>query len=177
MGKKNKKNKRVANNENELNQMISDGMDDVLHDLAEDLLKNYKSIIEEVVYGYSQGVYERTGEFLNAFEILDENSKEISIGYNPDLIHNNMGEPIGGYYYSPYHQSVTSGDSSADYLIDIIYQGNGGLWDMPPRDAGSEFEKWLSKQRMSKSFKRFMRRNGIDYIDGSDSGIVRVAKK
>lgn len=149
----------LITNEEELMHVISEAMSKVVSIVINNLLIENEGFIMQEVYGYPTGEYERTGEFLHAFSETYGDGGGIASGaldYDPSKITTvNQVERQ--------HASVVDGSSSADDLADIIYQGNGGIWHMPPRNAYKVLNKWLTKTVVRGLFESAMNQVGVPY--------------
>lgn len=147
----------LITNEEELMHVISEAMSKVVSIVINNLLIENEGFIMQEVYGYPTGEYERTGEFLHAFSETYGDGGGIASGaldYDPSKITT---------INPPQHASVVDGSSSADDLADIIYQGNGGIWHMPPRNAYKVLNKWLTKTVVRGLFESAMNQVGVPY--------------
>lgn len=148
----------LITNQEELEHIIGEAMSKVVSIVIGNLLTENEGFVMQEVYGYPTGsFYERTGEFLHAFSETYGDGDGIASGaldYDPSKITT---------INPPQHASVVDGSSSADQLADIIYQGNGGIWHMPPRNAYKDLNKWLTKTVMRGLFESAMNQAGVPY--------------
>lgn len=145
---------------------LQQASDDVI---LETLIQNER-FIEEVVYAAGGGNgYPRTGEFKEAWDETGENIGDAgnSMDYAPEKISTIGGEPFGGFPYGGVHSSVLTGESSAEELVDYIYQGHGGIWSSPARNAFKRLDKWLNAGRIVRLFKKGMTDAGLEVKAGS----------
>lgn len=144
--------------EAELEAVVGKDMNTAVGTFLEMLLVQNEEVVQQDVYGYPEGsVYERTGEFLHAFKKESGDGDGIasgSIDYDPTKITT---------ISPPQHASVVDGASSADELANIIYQGNGGIWHMPPRNAYKDLDRWLTKTMFALMFEGAMTDAGIPF--------------
>lgn len=148
----------LITNQEELENIIGEAMSRVVSIVIQNLLIENEGFVMQDVYGYPTGsFYERTGEFLHAFSETYGDGSGIASGaldYDPSKITTTT---------PPQHASVVDGESSTDDLADIIYQGNGGIWHMPPRNAYKDLNKWLTKTVMRGLFESAMNQAGVPY--------------
>lgn len=148
----------LITNQQELESVIGEAMSKVVSIVINNLLTENEGFVMQDVYGYPTGsYYKRTGEFLHAFSEVAGDGEGIASGaldYDPSKIVTST---------PPQHASVVDGESSANDLADIIYQGNGGIWHMPPRNAYKDLNKWLTKTVMRMLFESAMSQVGVPY--------------
>lgn len=179
-----------ASNEKELRDMIAPQMQEAVESLIDEIIEKNIDIIERVVYDYNYssgnyedydyggeygGEYQRTGEFKEAWSMKTDGHstwgyKEIAgadFTYDPDKIYT-FDRPNNS---PPRHQSIDNKPVN-EYLADLIYQGHGGIWNMPKRNAFESLEKWLTKSQFRLLFQDGMTRAGIQWKK-SAGGIIR----
>lgn len=144
---------------------LQQASDDVI---LEVMIQNEKEI-EDTVYANSNNGYPRTGEFKEAWEETGESIGDVgnTMDYAPEKITTIGGEPFANFPYGGIHSSVLTGESSADSLADYIYQGHGGIWRSPARNAFKKLDKWLNAGRVIKFYKKGMTDAGLKVKAGS----------
>lgn len=161
----------IATNSEELKHMVSPKMQNAVETLIEYFIEQNREAIEERVYSRPESdAYDRTYEFLDAFSFMPVNE-----AYDGD---------IGGAAFSydrskihtihfPYHEGTGSGKTQVDgYLIDLIYKGHGGIWNVEARNAYNDLMRSLTKPQVKMLFEAAMSKAGIPW-KRSTGGITK----
>lgn len=162
-------------NNNEFLKVMKPVFKKVVEYVLDKIMETNQKIIWEVVYNAdSPSVYERTGEFAEAWSTQVHTASHLkhdvegSMFYNPsemsvgsdDMESADYGQHIG---VAPPYQGV----DSRQYLADIIYQGlagpafGNGYW-RKQRDAFSQVVEQVGPDNFNKWFIEGCRANGIN---------------
>lgn len=155
-------------NDNELEAEMSKMLQKVARYVAEQMLELNKRAIEDVVYNtYSPLAYIRSEEFKDAWKVSEEpqsSGAKAGIEYAPEYLTVGSNNPISVDYGR--HASIVTGNSSAAYLADIIYQGlSGSAWISPishkKRNAWEALNKMLGIRKMKKLIEDGFAKEGV----------------
>lgn len=123
-----------------------------------------RELIRILVYeSYQPSMYERTGEFKEAWDTSIRSMGNYIEGEFKYDSRNMVVNPALGQ-----HASIVTGEPSVSYLADIIYQGlaghifGTGYWTQK-RDAWTALDKWLSNTQLRTIFEEGMSRVGIPW--------------
>lgn len=174
---------KQAKNNQELEQMLMPALEKAIDYVVQKIMEENKEIIEQVVYNsYSPNIYDRTGEFKEAWDIETKthgNKVQGTFKYDPDKM--SIGD--GGQ-----HSSIYQNDRDVrPYLAEIIYQGFAGdftgtkkanhagkkyaknnplfageAWTRK-RDVWKELNNKIGIRKIKQYFEEGMRRNGLNF--------------
>lgn len=148
----------VASNDAELKGMIIPAFQSITDDMMFEVLVRNRKEVESTVY--STAWEYATGEFKEAWKTTQEKVGEAGSGFDYDPSQINVVSP-------PIHAAVadgsgfSEGDSSAEYLADLIYLGHGGIWHNRGRNAFDKLDKWFNEAKVCKLFKRGLKANNF----------------
>ena len=151
-------------NEAQLVSIFVPKLKEAVNYVVQKIWNENRELVRLIVYeSYQPSMYERTGEFKEAWDTSVKrvgNYIEGEFKYDPRIMEVN---PFLGQ-----HASVITGEPSTTYLADIIYQGlsghifGTGYWTQK-RDAWSALDKWLSNTTFRKIFEEGMTKAGIPW--------------
>ena len=160
----------IASNDAELRNMIIPAFQSITNDMMTDVLVKNRKEVESTVY--SSAWEYATGEFKEAWDTTQESIGDAGSGFDYDPSQINVIDP-------PVHAAVADGngfsrgDSSAEYLADLIYLGHGGIWHKRGRNAFNKVDKWFNEGKVRKLFKRGLKANGFKVtVEGGASKSV-----
>ena len=137
----------IANSLEELNNNISIGMEEILHEITAELNAELHDMIEQKVYeAYKGWYYEmgyRTNEFLESFVV--ENFERVMLGGNVTVLTEEvLHDPTLMTEYTGFPYS----HAQREELAEIIESGEGYLYetDAPPRPFWEEWVSWCMAQ-------------------------------
>lgn len=151
-----------AKNAAEFYSLYNEPVSKAVEYVMQQILVNYKHLINQIVYAHMPEEYERTYEFLESWQTKSQKTRQGGSGelsqdptfmsYNPEAFQH-------GSLYTTY------GDVR-DELTGIIYQGLGGDlfgygWWNKPRDAWTPLIEQLNKGDLRKWFIEGMQKQGI----------------
>lgn len=150
-------------NEAQMKEAILPLLQKAVNYVIDEIFKeNNKDVLDVVYGGYSPTFYDRTEEFAGAWTV-DEGGYGGDVGgefrYAPEYI---------GTGPAPYHASVVDGESSREYLADILYYGSRSMlfghggWT-GKRNAFKVLDKWLTNSRFRQLFETGMSKAGIPW--------------
>lgn len=160
-------------NDEELLKALMPAFQKACHYVAEKIYETNKEIVQKVVYDADDpSVYERTGEFLNAWAVTkdDFNRDRYSYSkfyYKPNNMH--AGSPDYGSPHYAQHIGVSEpyyGRESKEYLAEIIYEGMAGptfghgYWTKK-RNAWEALIKEIDKWAIRNWFEEAMEAQGV----------------
>lgn len=170
-------------NDVELQRAIMPALEKVVDYVVQKIWNENREIVRTIVYeAYQPNVYERTGEFKEAWETESKTNGNVAHGkfhYAPDKM--SVGWPSTEYGTSQYgrHASAVDNFDARPYLADIIYTGQvgpafghgvrDGEWARK-RDAWTALNKKLGKKRIEQLFEEGLRKQGIEF-KRNNSGI------
>lgn len=165
---------QVRNNQ-ELEKMLMPSLEKAIDYVVQKIWNDNRELIRQIVYeGYEPEVYDRTGEFQNAWDtdvkrkgnfvqgIMKYNPKELTVDYSK--------WQHGSDYLK---QPMTT------YLAEVIYQGlSGKLFGDGPwtkkRDVWAALNKQIGIRKIKQYFEEGMRQNGLSFRGHTAS--VKVTK-
>lgn len=151
-----------AKNAAEFYSLYNEPVSKAVEYVMQQILVNYKHLINQIIYAHIPEEYERTYEFLESWQTKSQKTRQGGSGilsqdptfmsYNPEMFQH-------GSLYTTY------GDVR-DELTGIIYQGLGGDlfgygWWCKPRDAWTPLIEQLNKGELKKWFIEGMQKQGI----------------
>lgn len=172
---------KQAKNNQELEHMLMPLLEKAINYVVQKIMEENKEIIEQVVYNsYSPNIYDRTGEFKEAWDIETKtygNKVQGTFKFAPDK----MSVGSGGQ-----HSSIFDGSDIRPYLAEIIYQGLSGDFGLgeanrsgkyyaknnplfaneawaKKRDAWKELNNKIGIRKIKQYFEEGMRRNGLNF--------------
>ena len=167
-----------ANNEQELQDMIKGSMQSAINFLMDEIIEKNRDAIERFIYsgsfsdygGEYDGGYQQTGEFKEAWSAKEESYG--NIGGAEFYYDKNEIITFGRPNLSPPQHESLYGQNMAEYLADLIYQGHGGAWSMPARNAFEQLDKTiLTKSKFRELFQEGMTRAGIKWKRSNGSPV------
>ena len=155
--------------------------------VAQKVWNENRAQIEQVVYqSYVPKDYNRTGEFKDAWDATAYNDGNKATGkmfYSPGQMHTGSTDPhsmmCGQHVAIADGDNVSEGDSSAEYLADIIYyglSGDGWNWANKKRDAWSALNKVVGRRKMKQYIEEGFRFYGIQYESHNKDIQLRTTK-
>lgn len=163
-------------NPTQLNNVFVPKLKQAVDYVVQKIWNENRELVRLIVYeSYQPSMYERTGEFKEAWDTSVKSLGSYIEGefkYDPKTM---VANPALGQ-----HASVVTGEPSASYLADIIYQGlaghifGTGYWTKK-RDAWSALDKWLTNNTFRKIFEEGMTKAGIPWK--KSIGGVNVEKR
>ena len=160
-------------NDEELLKALRPAFQKACHYVAEKIYETNREIVQKVVYDADDpSVYERTGEFLDAWAVTkdDFNRSRYSYSkfyYKPNNMH--AGSPDYGSPHYAQHIGVSEpyyGRESKEYLAEIIYEGMAGptfghgYWTKK-RNAWEALIKEIDKWAIRDWFEEAMEAQGV----------------
>lgn len=148
----------VASNDAELKAMLTPALQATTDKMMDEVLLRNRKEVESTVYSSAWDL--ATGEFKEAWKTTQEGGSGIGSGFEYDSEQINTINP-------PIHAAVadgsgfSKGDSSAEYLADLIYLGHGGIWHTSGKNAFKKLDKWFNEAKVCKLFKRGLKANNF----------------
>lgn len=160
-------------NDEELLKALRPAFQKACHYVAEKIYETNREIVQKVVYDVDDpSVYERTGEFLNAWAVTKDDFNKSKYAYSK-FYHRPAAMTTGSPNYGDpnYAQHVgVSGDyygkASKEYLAEIIYEGMAGpifghgYWTKK-RNAWEALIKEIDKWAIRNWFEEAMEAQGV----------------
>ena len=163
-------------NDAQLQAAIIADMKNVVDYVVQKIWNDNRELIRQIIYeGYQPEVYERTGEFKEAWDTdvkTLHNYVQGEFKYDPRLL--TVNEDNGQ------HSSLVDGTPMTEYLAEVIYEGLSGAIYEPgyaknssrfkgqpwanKRDVWSALLKWFNKTKLRQLFEEGMRKEGLDFI-------------
>lgn len=153
--------------EQELRKIMEDKLRKASVYAVEEIMQLNREAIREIVYdAYTPSFYNRTGDFLEAWQI-SESTNEGDVG--AEMIYDSSNMMAAGREEEdlPIHEDFY-GNDVRDYLADIIYEGTAGAVSNRPvnRNAWKALDKMLTKTAFRQIFERAMTKAGIQWKRG-----------
>lgn len=177
-------------NDVELQRAIMPALEKAVDYVVQKIWNENRELVRTIVYeAYQPSVYERTGEFKEAWETESKTNGNVAHGefnYAPNKM--NAGWPSTEYGTPQYgrHASAIDNFDARPYLAEIIYEGcagpafghgvHNGAWARK-RDAWTALNKKIGKNYIAKLFEEGLSRQGINFnrhrtaIKHSESGL------
>ena len=163
-------------NDAQLQAAIIADMKNVVDYVVQKIWNDNRELIRQIIYeGYQPEVYERTGEFKEAWDTdvkTLHNYVQGEFKYDPRLL--TVNEDNGQ------HSSLVDGTAMTEYLAEVIYEGLSGAIYEPgyaknssrfkgqpwanKRDVWSALLKWFNKTKLRQLFEEGMRQQGVNFI-------------
>ena len=163
-------------NDAQLQAAIIADMKNVVDYVVQKIWNDNRELIRQIIYeGYQPEVYERTGEFKEAWDTdvkTLHNYVQGEFKYDPRLL--TVNEDNGQ------HSSLVDGTPMTEYLAEVIYEGLSGAIYEPgyaknssrfkgqpwanKRDVWSALLKWFNKTKLKQLFEEGMRQQGVNFI-------------
>ena len=163
-------------NDAQLQAAIIADMKNVVDYVVQKIWNDNRELIRQIIYeGYQPEVYERTGEFKEAWDTdvkTLHNYVQGEFKYDPRLL--TVNEDNGQ------HSSLVDGTPMTEYLAEVIYDGLSGAIYEPgyaknsarfagqawanKRDVWSALLKWFNKAKLKQLFEEGMRQQGMSFI-------------
>ena len=163
-------------NDAQLQAAIIADMKNVVDYVVQKIWNDNRELIRQIIYeGYQPEVYERTGEFKEAWDTdvkTLHNYVQGEFKYDPRLL--TVNEDNGQ------HSSLVDGTPMTEYLVEVIYEGLSGAIYEPgyaknssrfkgqpwanKRDVWSALLKWFNKTKLRQLFEEGMRQQGVNFI-------------
>ena len=163
-------------NDAQLQEAIIADMKNVVDYVVQKIWNDNRELIRQIIYeGYQPEVYDRTGEFKEAWDTdvkTLHNYVQGEFKYDSRLL--TVNEDNGQ------HSSLVDGTPMTKYLAEVIYEGLSGAIYEPgyaknssrfkgqewtnKRDAWYALLKWFSKSKLRQLFEEGMRKEGLDFI-------------
>ena len=163
-------------NDAQLQAAIIADMKNVVDYVVQKIWNDNRELIRQIIYeGYQPEVYERTGEFKEAWDTdvkTLHNYVQGEFKYDPRLL--TVNEDNGQ------HSSLVDGTPMTEYLAEVIYDGLSGAIYEPgyaknssrfkgqpwanKRDVWSALLKWFNKTKLKQLFEEGMRQQGVNFI-------------
>ena len=163
-------------NDTQLQAAIIADMKNVVDYVVQKIWNDNRELIRQIIYeGYQPEVYERTGEFKEAWDTdvkTLHNYVQGEFKYDPRLL--TVNEDNGQ------HSSLVDGTPMTEYLAEVIYDGLSGAIYEPgyaknssrfkgqpwanKRDVWSALLKWFNKTKLKQLFEEGMRQQGVNFI-------------
>lgn len=163
-------------NDAQLQAAIIADMKNVVDYVVQKIWNDNRELIRQIIYeGYQPEVYERTGEFKEAWDTdvkTLHNYVQGEFKYDPRLL--TVNEDNGQ------HSSLVDGAPMTEYLAEVIYDGLSGAIYEPgyaknssrfkgqpwanKRDVWSALLKWFNKTKLRQLFEEGMRQQGVNFI-------------
>ena len=163
-------------NDAQLQAAIIADMKNVVDYVVQKIWNDNRELIRQIIYeGYQPEVYERTGEFKEAWDTdvkTLHNYVQGEFKYDPRLL--TVNEDNGQ------HSSLVDGTPMTEYLAEVIYDGLSGAIYEPgyaknssrfkgqpwanKRDVWSALLKWFNKTKLRQLFEEGMRQQGVNFI-------------
>ena len=163
-------------NDAQLQAAIIADMKNVVDYVVQKIWNDNRELIRQIIYeGYQPEVYERTGEFKEAWDTdvkTLHNYVQGEFKYDPRLLI--VNEDNGQ------HSSLVDGTPMTEYLAEVIYDGLSGAIYEPgyaknssrfkgqpwanKRDVWSALLKWFNKTKLRQLFEEGMRHQGVNFI-------------
>ena len=163
-------------NNSALQAAIIADMKNVVDYVVQKIWNDNRELIRQIIYeGYQPEVYERTGEFKEAWDTdvkTLHNYVQGEFKYDPRLL--TVNEDNGQ------HSSLVDGTAMTEYLAEVIYEGLSGAIYEPgyaknssrfkgeawanKRDVWSALLKWFNKTKLRQLFEEGMRQQRMNFI-------------
>ena len=159
-----------ASNPTQLQALLVPRLKEAVDYVVQKIWNENRELIRVLIYeSYQPSMYERTGEFKEAWDTdttTSGNKVSGTFKYAPDKLTVNREKWQHGSSYisggKEYETTMTT------YLADVIYQGlSGPMFGQGPwtekRDAWTALDKWLSNTQLRTIFEEGMSRVGIPW--------------
>ena len=163
-------------NDNALQAAVVADLKNVVDYVVQKIWNDNRELIRQIIYeGYQPEVYERTGEFKEAWDTdvkTLHNYVQGEFKYDPRLL--TVNEDNGQ------HSSLVDGTPMTEYLAEVIYDGLSGAIYEPgyaknssrfkgqpwanKRDVWSALLKWFNKTKLRQLFEEGMRQQRMNFI-------------
>lgn len=163
-------------NDAELTRMIMPALEKAVDYVVQKIWNENRELVRIMVYeAYQPSIYERTGEFKEAWYTDVKTNGNVVHGefkYAPDKM--NVGWPSTEYGSPQYgrHASALDNFDARPYLAEIIYEGcagpafghgiKDGAW-AEKRNVWAELNKKIGKNKIKQLFEEGLRRQGITF--------------
>lgn len=160
-------------NEAQMRSLISGKLQVAVNYVLQQIFDENNKDVLEIVYQSYSGSYPRTGEFANAWEVVEGGFGDAG-GEFRFASHKLSASPKASNEDYPIHADV-HGNSVTEYMADILYQGGMGCIYRPTnRNAYKVLDTWLSNTRFRKIFEDGMTAAGIPWK--RSTGAVNVVR-
>ena len=176
-------------NDAQLQAAIIVDMKNVVDYVVQKIWNDNRELIRQIIYeGYQPEVYERTGEFKEAWDTdvkTLHNYVQGEFKYDPRLL--TVNEDNGQ------HSSLVDGTPMTEYLAEVIYEGLSGAIYEPgyaknsgyfkgqawtkKRDVWDALNDKLGKKTLRQYFEEGMRKQGIAYRRNRTGGVQVTIEK